>query len=599
MSSLPEDLGVRLSRYAAPHCHGHLCRCRHSATRVLVFTGPRGADDGRRANTPASGRRSGRGDPASPEQCRYRADPLGGGHAMNSTEEWISEIVARVIDGAGSSSPRIAHESSRRAGCVRCVPEGRGRDGEACSRYSDWRGAGGFWGDNLDAPFLLARDGGLDVLTLEYLAELTLAILSHLRARDPAKGYVGDFPELLAQARPLILREQEGLTVVTNAGGLNPPAWRRRSARTDALSIAAGLADDLPLAVVEGDDILDAIPGWVADGVELDHMETGRPIDDVVPKLVSANAYLGARPIAGGLSGGARVVLTGRVADASLTLGPAAAHFGWAWDDWPRLAGASAAGHVIECGAQATGGIWHRWDEVPDLAGIGYPIAEVRADGSSVITKPEGTGGLVSVGTVSEQLVYEIDDPARYRTPDVDVDLTTVRLGAGRHRPRGRDRGAGESAVRYAEGGCGLPRRLDRQRDARRDRARRGGQGARGRADRAGTGETGRVRAGRFAGRMPRRRRGRARCPSPVRDAVGGRLAGHRPRPEPGCRRTVLPRVRPAGHLRPAGDCRVRLGPADPPPGLRLLADARPPVAGRRARLVRTAGEWAETGKLS
>ena len=140
-------------------------------------------------------------------------------------------------------------------------------------------------------------------------------------------------------------------------------------------------------------------------------------------------------------------MLTGRVADASLTLGPAAAHHGWAWDDWDRLAGASAAGHLIECGAQATGGFWHGWDQLPDLAGIGYPIAEIAADGSAVITKPEGTGGLVSVGTVTEQLLYEIDDPARYRTPDVDVDFTTLRLTengpdrvAVRRRPADRPR---------------------------------------------------------------------------------------------------------------------------------------------------------------
>jgi hypothetical protein len=281
----------------------------------------------------------------------------------------------------------------------------------------------GFWGDNLDAPFLLARDGRLDVLTLEYLAELTLAILSHLRSKDPAAGYVTDFPELLERLVPL-LKDQDGLRVVTNAGGLNAASCALRCAK---ILETAGLGG-LPLAVVEGDDILPMVREWDAAGVDLSHLETGRPIGDVVDRLVSASAYLGARPIAQGLTEGARVVLTGRVADASLTLGPACAHFGWAWDDWPRLAGASVAGHVIECGAQATGGLWHKWDEVPDLAGIGYPVAELHDDGSSVITKPEGTGGLVSVGTVSEQLVYEIDDPARYRTPDVDVDLTSVTL---------------------------------------------------------------------------------------------------------------------------------------------------------------------------
>jgi hypothetical protein len=281
----------------------------------------------------------------------------------------------------------------------------------------------GFWGDNVDAPYFLARDGRLDVLTLEYLAELTLAILSHLRSKDPSAGYVTDFPELLARLAPM-LREQGGLKIVTNAGGLNPSSCASQCAR---ILDAAGQGD-VPLAVVEGDDILGRVAQWSAEGVDLSHMETGQPISDVSDRLICANAYLGARPIARALTEGARIVLTGRVADASLTLGPAHAHFDWAWDAWPKLAGASVAGHIIECGAQATGGLWHRWDQVPDLAGIGYPIAEIAADGSSVITKADGTGGLVTVGTIAEQLVYEIDDPARYRTPDVDVDLTAVSL---------------------------------------------------------------------------------------------------------------------------------------------------------------------------
>ncbi|WP_406700761.1 acyclic terpene utilization AtuA family protein [Singulisphaera sp. Ch08] len=281
----------------------------------------------------------------------------------------------------------------------------------------------GFWGDNLDAPFLLASAGQLDVLTLEYLAELTLAILSHLRSKDPEAGYVADFPELLERLSPL-LKEQAGLRVVTNAGGLNARACARRCAE---VLEAAGQGGE-PLGVVTGDDLLGSIPAWIRENVDLAHMETGAPISTVADRLVSANAYLGAEPIAKALSGGARIVLTGRVADASLTLGPACAHFGWAWNDWDRLAGGSAAGHVIECGAQATGGLWHRWDEIPNLENIGYPIAEIDRDGASVITKPDGSGGLVSVGTVAEQIVYEIDDPACYRTPDVDVDLTSISL---------------------------------------------------------------------------------------------------------------------------------------------------------------------------
>jgi hypothetical protein len=281
----------------------------------------------------------------------------------------------------------------------------------------------GFWGDNLDAPFLLARDGKLDVLTLEYLAELTLAILSHLRTRDPRAGYVADFTDLLPRLAPL-LAEQPGLKVVTNAGGLNPVSCASRCA--EAL-VAAGQGG-IPLGVVSGDDLLASIPKLCRDGIDLAHMETGAPISNVADRLVSANAYLGAAPIAEALTRGARIVVTGRVADASLTLGPAVAQFGWAWDDWTRLGGASAAGHIIECGAQATGGLWHDWSNLADVANIGYPIAELRADGTSVIMKPDGTGGLVSTGTVAEQIVYEIDDPARYRTPDVDVDLSTITL---------------------------------------------------------------------------------------------------------------------------------------------------------------------------
>jgi Acyclic terpene utilisation family protein AtuA len=288
----------------------------------------------------------------------------------------------------------------------------------------------GFWGDNLDAPFLLARDGHIDVLTLEYLAELTMAILSHLRSKDPRAGFVTDFPELVERLAPILV-EKAGLRIVTNAGGLNPPEC---AARCGEILQSAGLAETA-IGVVTGDDVLALIPEWIACGIDLSHLETGASIASVASRLVAANVYLGARPIAEALQTGARFVVTGRVADASLTLGPATAHFGWRWDEWNKLAGASAAGHLIECGAQATGGLWNGWSELSDFAGIGYPIAELAADGSCTITKPDGTGGQVTVGTVTEQLLYEIDDPARYRTPDVDVDFTTITIAE-----QGRDR---------------------------------------------------------------------------------------------------------------------------------------------------------------
>jgi hypothetical protein len=294
--------------------------------------------------------------------------------------------------------------------------------GQASETLAVANGAG-FWGDNLDAPYLLARDAAIDVLTLEYLAELTMAILSHLRAKDKRAGFVTDFPELVERLVP-ILKVKEKLAIVTNAGGLNPPSCAEHCG--EALT-KEGLCET-PIGVVTGDDVLDRIGGWLADGVELSHLETGEPIARVLDRLVAANVYLGARPIAECLAAESRLVIAGRVADASLTLGPVAAHFQWNWQDWDRLAGATVAGHLIECGAQVTGGLWSGWDEIPDLAGIGYPIAEISADGSFVITKPPGTGGQVTRETVTEQLLYEIDDPARYRTPDVDADFTRLSL---------------------------------------------------------------------------------------------------------------------------------------------------------------------------
>jgi hypothetical protein len=281
----------------------------------------------------------------------------------------------------------------------------------------------GFWGDNRDAPVLLAEHGRLDYLTLEYLAELTMSILALQKQRDPQAGFAGDFLDALERLAPT-LRAQPGLKIVTNAGGMNPTAC---AARARAILDTAGL-QDRRVAVVQGDDLLPRLDQLLAEGHAFTNLDTGEPLSTVRRRVVSANAYLGAPPIVAALRQGAAVVITGRVADASLTLGPAVNEFGWGWQDWDRLAAGTVAGHLIECGAQVTGGLWCNWQEAPGLGNVGYPVAEVETDGTLRITKPPGTGGAVNLETVTEQLLYEVGDPAAYLTPDVTADFTSVRL---------------------------------------------------------------------------------------------------------------------------------------------------------------------------
>lgn len=281
----------------------------------------------------------------------------------------------------------------------------------------------GFWGDNLDAPVLLARDGRLDYLNLEYLAELTMSILALLKQRDPTAGYATDFLDVLTRLAP-ILKDQPGLKVITNAGGMNPHACAKKAKE---ILGKAGVAA-CPIGVVSGDDLMPRLDELAEQGHTLAHLDDGRPLSTIREKVVSANAYLGSPPIAAALRQGARIVITGRVADAALTVAPAAFEFGYEWTDWDRLASATVAGHLLECGAQATGGLATAWEEVPDLANVGYPIAEMAADGSFVLTKPAGSGGVVSRETVAAQLLYEVGDPAQYLTPDVTADFTSISL---------------------------------------------------------------------------------------------------------------------------------------------------------------------------
>lgn len=280
----------------------------------------------------------------------------------------------------------------------------------------------GFLGDNLDAPRELAQSCQLEYLTLEYLAELTLSILARLREKDPAAGYAADFLTVL-ESLVLVLAQQPRLKIITNGGGVNPQACARAAG---AILGRAGMGN-LLIGVVSGDDLRPQLDELQRQGCTLANLETRQPLAELKSPVVSANAYLGARPIVEALAAEARIVITGRVADASLTLAPAVHEFGWSWNDWNRLAAGSVAGHLIECGAQVTGGFYTHGNEV-DLAHVGYPIAELSADGGCVITKPMGSGGRVDFETVSEQLIYEIADPAHYLTPDVDVDFTTVEL---------------------------------------------------------------------------------------------------------------------------------------------------------------------------
>ena len=278
----------------------------------------------------------------------------------------------------------------------------------------------GFWGDNLDAPIRLAAEGRLDYLTLEYLAELTMSILAVQKAKDPAAGFASDFLDVLGRLAP-ILKQQPGLKIVTNAGGMNPHGC---AAKAREILSKAGLADR-KIGIVSGDDLMPRLGEHT-----LNHLDTGEPLAAIRDRVVSANAYLGAKPIVEALKAGASIVITGRVADASLTVGPAAFEFGWGFaeTDLDRLASATVAGHLIECGAQATGGLWINADYDTRLAQVGYPIAEMNEDGSFTISKPQGSGGVVNIETVSEQLLYEVADPARYFTPDVTADFTSIHL---------------------------------------------------------------------------------------------------------------------------------------------------------------------------
>jgi hypothetical protein len=286
-------------------------------------------------------------------------------------------------------------------------------------------GAGqGFWGDWLEAPVRLVEGGPLDYLMMDYLAEVTMSIMQKQRSRDPNSGYARDVVPLLGRILPALV--EKNIRVTTNAGGVNPIACAHAVA-TQARDL--GLAGRVRIGVVTGDDVLDRLDDFLTRGIPLRDMDTGRPLAEIRHQVLSANAYLGAWPVVEALRQGATIVITGRVTDTGLTLAPLIHEFGWAADDWSRIAAGTIAGHIIECGAQCSGGnCLVSWPDLPDLANVGYPIVEAEADGSFTVTKHAGTGGAVTVAGVTEQLVYEMGDPRAYITPDCVADFTTIRL---------------------------------------------------------------------------------------------------------------------------------------------------------------------------
>lgn len=275
----------------------------------------------------------------------------------------------------------------------------------------------GFWGDWLEAPINQIQGGPIDYLMLDYLAEVTMSVLAKQKEANPNLGYARDFPPLIGRILPEITKR--GIKVISNAGGLNPSACAESIVR---LAKERGIS--IKVAVVSGDDIKS-----LTRDREFAHLEGGQSISTILDRITSANAYLGSDPISQALTAGAQIVVTGRVADPSMVLGPLRYAFNWREDDWDKLASGILAGHIIECGAQSSGGNFSGdWRSVPDLAHIGFPIIEAYENGDFVVTKHPNTGGLVSQATVKEQMVYEIGDPTAYYTPDVIADFTSASL---------------------------------------------------------------------------------------------------------------------------------------------------------------------------
>ncbi len=287
-------------------------------------------------------------------------------------------------------------------------------------------GGQGFWGDLLSAPVDQVRKGQIDYLMLDYLAEVTMSILQKQRNRNPEAGYARDFVTLLHEILPDCV--EKGIKVLSNAGGVNVTGCAE-AIRDTAREL--GLQGKVKIGVITGDDVLDKLDDWLAKGIEINSMDTGESLASIRDKVQSANIYLGAEALVEALEKGANIIVGGRLTDTGLTLAPLMHEFGWKFDDWDRVSAGTIAGHIIECGAQSSGGnCQYDWQNIPDMANIGFPIVEASPDGSFIVTKHDGTGGRVNIQSVKEQLLYEMGDPHEYITPDVVADFASINLEA-------------------------------------------------------------------------------------------------------------------------------------------------------------------------
>jgi len=291
----------------------------------------------------------------------------------------------------------------------------------------------GFWGDLLTAPIEQVRKGPIDYMMLDYLAEVTMSIMQKQRARDPNAGYAKDFVALIREILPDCI--EKNIKVLSNAGGVNVEGCAE-AIRETARDI--GFGGKVKIGVVTGDDILKRLDEFAEKGVEITNMETGEPLSDIRDKIQAANVYLGASGLVEALNKGAQIVVGGRLTDTGLTLAPLMHEFGWEFDQWDLISAGTIAGHIIECGAQASGGnCQYDWQAIPDLANVGFPIVEGSPNGEFIVTKHVGTGGRVNVQSVTEQLLYEMGDPKSYITPDVVADFSSIQLAdAGENRVR-------------------------------------------------------------------------------------------------------------------------------------------------------------------